>query len=73
MSTLYGSFEYFQKQIENYLTIHKYEDIRIIWSCLEKEILLVSFVEDEGIRQKYLQNLRLAAEHYKEKHREIIK
>ncbi|MGX6445048.1 hypothetical protein ACWM35_17690 [Neobacillus sp. K501] len=73
MSTLYGSIEYFEKQIENYLTMHKYKDFRIIWSGLEKEILHDSFVEDEEVRQKFLQNLRIAAEHYKVKHQEIIK
>lgn len=73
MSILYGSIEYFEKQIENYMTINKYEDIRNIRSILEQEILNDSFVEEEKIREKFLQNLCLSVVHYKEKHRSLLK
>lgn len=73
MSILYGSIEYFEKQIEIYLAIYKYEDINIIWSSLEKEILNDSLVEDELIRQKFLKNLHYAADQYQEKHRSLFK
>lgn len=73
MSILYGSIGYFEKQIENYMTINKYEDIRNIRSILEQEILNDSFVEDEKIREKFLQNLRLSVVHYKEKHCSLLK
>lgn len=60
MSILYGTVEYFEKQIENYLAV--IEDIRTIYNVLENEILNDHFIDDENIRNKFLDNLDFAIE-----------
>ncbi|GLB60235.1 hypothetical protein [Cytobacillus sp. NCCP-133] len=64
MTVLFGSVEYFEREIEEYLTDHKMEDaseeqLSIITSKLKTE-LLYDFVCDERIRKQCLNNLIFA-------------
>ncbi len=65
MSVLFGTVEYFEKEIKEYLTDHQVEEVTedhlsIITSKLETE-LLYDFVCDEKIRRQCLNNLIFAS------------
>jgi hypothetical protein len=65
MTVLFGSVEYFKKEIEEYLTDNQVEEVTEeqlskITSKLETE-LLYDFVCDEKIRRQCLNNLTFAS------------
>ncbi|WP_394138174.1 hypothetical protein [Cytobacillus oceanisediminis] len=65
MTVLFGSVEYFEREIEEYLTDNQLEEVTedqlsVITSKLETE-LLYDFVCDERIRKECLNNLIFAS------------
>ncbi|CAM3559664.1 hypothetical protein GCM10009865_10820 [Aeromicrobium ponti] len=65
MTVLFGSVEYFEREIEEYLTDNQVEEVTedqlsVITSKLETE-LLYDFVCDEKIRRQCLNNLTFAS------------
>ncbi|MDP4163779.1 MAG: hypothetical protein Q8906_06345 [Bacillota bacterium] len=61
MTVLYGTVEYYKRQITDYLTKNQTnkldKDIWIIFSKLENEIFYDQFLNDEKIRVQFLNNL----------------
>jgi hypothetical protein len=64
VTVLYGTVEYYKRQILDYLTKNQNkkleEDISIIYSILENEIFYDHFLHDEKIRVQFLTNLAYA-------------
>ncbi|MDQ0199468.1 hypothetical protein [Neobacillus ginsengisoli] len=64
MAVLYGTVEYYERQISDYLAKNQKkkleEDISFIYSILENEISYDHFLHDEKIRVQFLNNLAYA-------------
>jgi hypothetical protein len=71
VTILYGTVEYYERQIADYLDRNQTnkldEELNIIFLELEKEIFFDNFLHNEKIRVKFLKNLTIAVAQIKDK------